>query len=90
MSEVKYKSAVAAGIIAGSAAGIVTGLLIAPKSGKEIRDDIADKTKEGLDATKDKLGDMKDAAKDMLPTGSKESALKASIKAAHEALDKIG
>lgn len=90
MSDVKYKSAIAAGIIAGSAVGIVTGLLIAPKSGKEMREDIADKTKEGLDATKDKLGDIKDTAKDKLPTGGKDSALKASIKAAHEALDKIG
>ena len=89
MNEVKYKSAIAAGIIAGSAVGIVTGLMIAPKSGKEIRGDIADKTKEGLDATKDKLGDMKDAAKDKLPSG-KETALEAGIRAAHEALDRIG
>lgn len=64
MSNVKYKSAIAAGIVAGSAVGVVTGLLIAPRSGKETREDIANMTKEGIETTKDKIGDMTDTVKD--------------------------
>lgn len=63
MGNVKYKSAIAAGIVAGSAIGLVTGLLVAPKSGDELRGDIADKTQEGIDTAKDKISDAKDAAK---------------------------
>ncbi len=81
MSNVKYKGAVAAGIIAGSAVGVVTGLLIAPKSGKEMREDIADKTKEGLETAKHKVSDV---------VGKKDDPLTAARKAAHEAIDKIG
>lgn len=64
MSNVKYKSAVAAGIVAGSAIGIVTGLLLAPKSGKELRQDISDKAENVKDVAQDKAGDIKDEAKD--------------------------
>lgn len=63
-SNVKYKSAIAAGIVAGSAIGIVTGLLVAPKSGEKMRQDIADKTKEGIEKTKEKAGDIKDTIED--------------------------
>lgn len=81
MSNVKYKSAVAAGIIAGSAVGVVTGLLIAPKSGKEMREDIVGKTKNTVEATKDKVTDA---------VAKKDDPLTVARKAAHEAIDKIG
>ena len=62
MSNVKYKNAVAAGIVAGSAIGFVTGLLLAPKSGEELRQGITDKAKNVKNTAKDKAGDIKDEA----------------------------
>ena len=56
MSNVKYKSAVAAGIVAGSAVGLVTGLLMAPKSGKQLREDIASKTGDAAGQETDFIG----------------------------------
>lgn len=60
MKDAKTKGAVAAGIVAGTAIGFVTGMLMAPKSGEEIRGDIANKTKE-------KVGEAKDAISDKTP-----------------------
>ena len=50
----KMKAAkdVATGAALGTAIGAVTGLLLAPKSGKETRKDIADKSKEVADTVK--------------------------------------
>lgn len=62
--DAKYKGAIAAGILAGSAVGLVAGFMMAPKSGQEIRGDIADKAREGVEAAKDKAGDVKDAVTD--------------------------
>lgn len=41
------------GAMAGVTAGIVTGVLIAPASGKETRDKICDKTEELLESIKE-------------------------------------
>lgn len=49
------------GILIGAAAGVVTGLLTAPKSGKETRQDI-----------KDKAGDLRGAAERKLKDAHKE------------------
>ena len=43
--KVKAAKKIAVAAFAGSAAGAVTGLLFAPKAGKEIRKDIADNVK---------------------------------------------
>jgi len=43
------------GAVAGAAAGIITGVLIAPASGKETRDKIYEKTEELLEGIKDLL-----------------------------------
>lgn len=48
------------GVLAGAAAGIVTGVLIAPASGKETRDTIADKSEELLDGVKDLINQEKE------------------------------
>lgn len=63
-SDVKYKGSVAAGIVAGTAIGVVTGLLIAPKNGEKTRKDIVNKTQEGIDKVKDKASDLKDTVSD--------------------------
>ena len=90
-NEAKNKGALAAGIIAGSAVGIVTGMLIAPKSGKELREDIADKTKEGIDTAKDKIGDAKDTAIDKAKSAANKTSdkLDDKRKAAYDAIDRL-
>ncbi len=70
MSNVKYKSAVAAGIVVGSAVGVATGILFAPKSGRRTRADIASKTKDSVGHAKDKMNDMKQGAKDKVANTS--------------------
>jgi len=43
------------GALAGAAAGIVTGVLLAPASGKDTRDKICEKTEELLESFKELL-----------------------------------
>lgn len=50
------------GVLIGAAAGVITGLLTAPKSGKETRQDIKDKATEWRGAAERKL---KDAHKEL-------------------------
>lgn len=65
------KNKFAIGALIGAAAGLVAGILTAPKSGKETRQDIADKTgelKDGAakkaDQLKQKAGELKHKAED--------------------------
>lgn len=57
MKNLKIKAGVgvAAGIAAGLAVGVVAGLLLAPKPGKETRQDIKKKAQEVGEAIKHKL-----------------------------------
>lgn len=48
------------GILAGAAAGFVTGVLMAPASGKETRDTITDKSEELLQGVKDLINKEKE------------------------------
>lgn len=47
------------GVLAGAAAGVITGVLIAPASGKETRDNISNKTDELLSNVKEILNRQK-------------------------------
>ncbi len=48
----------------GSAIGALAGILFAPKSGKEFRKDISDKTKETAEATKKTMKDLEGKVKE--------------------------
>ncbi|HED07328.1 MAG TPA: gas vesicle protein [Ignavibacteria bacterium] len=61
------------GLIAGSALGAIVGLLYAPKSGKELRDDIRTKSNEYLDDADKYIEDAKVKAKDLINDGKKKS-----------------
>lgn len=61
------------GLIAGSALGAIVGLLYAPKSGKELRDDIRAKSNEYLDDADQYIQDAKVKAKDLINEGKKKS-----------------
>lgn len=61
------------GFIAGSVLGAVTALLLAPKSGKELRGDIKKKTDELKEATQAQLMKAKAKAEDLVNEGKKRS-----------------
>lgn len=61
------KVAMVTGIaVLSAAAGLVTGILIAPKSGKETRNDLKKKVEETADAFKAEAGKVKDTVKDSI------------------------
>lgn len=54
--------------IAGTGVGAAVALLFAPKSGSELRGDIADVTRQGYDATLEKANDLKEQSADVIQT----------------------
>lgn len=62
--QMKTRANMAAGIAAGVAVGAVAGLLLAPKPGKETRQDIKKKAKEVSGAIKDKTTEVVDTVKE--------------------------
>jgi gas vesicle protein len=61
------------GLLTGGAIGAVVALLYAPKSGKELRQDIKIKTDEYYDETEKFIADAKVKAKDLMNDGKKRS-----------------
>lgn len=62
--KIKTAKNVATGTIIGTTLGAIAGLLFAPKSGKEMREDITIKSKEVADNLKDTMGEKIEEAKD--------------------------
>ena len=61
------------GILTGGALGAALALLYAPKSGKELRQDIRDKSDEYLDEAEKYIAEAKDKAIDLINEGKKRS-----------------
>ncbi len=61
------------GFLAGGAVGAILALLYAPKSGKELRSDIKNKTDEYLDDAEKYIAEAKDKAKDLINEGKRKS-----------------
>jgi gas vesicle protein len=68
-----YSKGLLIGLLAGGAIGAIVALLYAPKSGKELRKDIKNKTDEYYDETEKFIADAKIKAKDMINEGKKRS-----------------
>jgi len=51
------------GMFAGAAAGVIAGILLAPASGKETRDNLVSKSEELLESVKDLIDKEKEALK---------------------------
>jgi len=61
------------GFLAGGTIGAITALLLAPKSGKELRADIKQKSEEYFDEAEKYLAEAKDKARDLINEGKKKS-----------------
>jgi gas vesicle protein len=61
------------GFLAGGAVGAIIALLYAPKSGRELRNDIRTKTDEYLDEAERYLEEARDKAKMMINEGKRKS-----------------
>ena len=68
-----YVKGIFIGFLAGGTIGALMTLLYAPKSGKELRKDINNKTDEYYDDTEKFIVDAKVKAKDMINEGKKKS-----------------
>ena len=77
--------------VIGAAAGVATGLLVAPKSGRETREDIKRKTKSGIDIAHDKASHGKEAVKSQLSNAvsTTKTAVTEGRRAAREARERI-
>jgi len=61
------------GLLIGGAIGALAGLLFAPKSGRELRQDIKNKSDEYLDDAERYITDARTKAKDLINEGKKRS-----------------
>ena len=61
------------GILAGGAIGAVLALLFAPKTGRELRNDIKSRTDEYLDEAEKYIAEARDKAKVLINDGKKRS-----------------
>jgi len=78
-------STIAISVLAGAAAGLIVGLLMAPKSGEELRSDIGEAVDDYMDAARSKADDLKSSASDLANRGLKEVR-----KAKDTVTDKVG
>lgn len=79
--------------VAGSAIGAVLALLYAPKSGQEMRGDIADLTEDAVDKIKEYAKEAQEKIKAAIEDGKetlveKKSVLASAIEAGREAMQK--
>lgn len=61
------------GVVAGTALGATLGLLFAPKSGRETRQEISDKTNEYADEIKRNVNEYVDTIKERFESAKEES-----------------
>jgi gas vesicle protein len=71
VAEAEEGSNTLAWFLAGAVIGAVVAILCAPKSGRDTRQLIAEKTQEGREAVADGTRDMLDAGRDMFERGRK-------------------
>lgn len=77
----------AAGIGIAATVGVAAGILLAPKSGKEIRQDIKDKAEDAVDTTKDVLHKKVEIVKESASHAAHE--ISGVLKSAHEKKDAV-
>ncbi|HKB85349.1 MAG TPA: YtxH domain-containing protein [Ignavibacteriaceae bacterium] len=73
MSQEKSGKGLLLGFLAGGAVGAILALLYAPKSGRELREDIRSKTDEYYDDVEKYYSEARNKAKDLINDGKKKS-----------------
>jgi gas vesicle protein len=58
----------------GAGVGAVVALLFAPKTGRELREDIADRTRRGVDKASEAYQTTRERARDLAATGREKAA----------------
>ncbi|HIJ95573.1 MAG TPA: YtxH domain-containing protein [Desulfuromonadales bacterium] len=86
--------AVLVSFVAGAAMGAGLALLYAPKSGREMREDIADLTEDAVDRIKEYAKDAQDKIKTAVEEGKdvfedKKSVLASALEAGRDAMKKV-
>ena len=72
---------VAIALFAGLAVGVILGILFAPKSGKETRNDLMDKGERLMEMGKESVSDVVEKIKDLAESGKQKiEKLKAAVK----------
>jgi gas vesicle protein len=72
---------VAIALFAGLAVGAILGLLFAPKSGKDTRNDLMDKGEKFMEMGKESVSDVVEKTKDLVESGKQKiEELKAAVK----------
>ena len=59
-------------LFAGLAAGVIIGILVAPKSGKETRNDLMDKGERLVEMGKESVSDVVEKTKDLVESGKQK------------------
>ena len=73
MKENSSAKGIMIGFLAGGAIGGITALLLAPKSGKELRSDISTKSRKLISDSEEYLGNAKTRATEILSEGRKKA-----------------
>jgi len=72
---------VVSALFTGLAIGVVLGILFAPKSGKETRNDLTEKGERFMELGKESVSDVVEKTKDLAESGKKKiEELKAAVK----------
>ena len=74
MSSGSNSGGVAIALFAGFAIGAIFGVLFAPKSGKETRNDLMDKGERFMEMGKESVSDVVEKTKDLAQSGKKKIA----------------
>ena len=68
-------------LFTGLAAGVIIGILVAPKSGKETRNDLMDRGERLMEMGRESVSDVVEKTKDLAQSGKKKiEELKAAVK----------
>ena len=74
-------SGVAIALFTGLAIGVVLGILFAPKSGKDTRNELVEKSERLIEMGKESVSDVVEKTKDLAESGKKKiEELKATVK----------
>ena len=68
-------------LFTGLAAGVIIGILVAPKSGKETRNDLMDRGERLMEMGKESVSDVVEKTKDLVESGKQKiEELKTAVK----------